>query len=212
MKLNDPCGVFSVIIVYSAYALLGYFGVFKIISHFETCKILHIILFTSLGFLSISCHLASMLSDPGKVSPEDESLLIEGPYCYVCDLNKAPRTHHCKICEKCIINMDHHCPWINNCVGFNNQKHFILFTVYTIMLCAWLIVVNIVWLCSEHNDLKTYGGINAYSFIFLISILCCLFFMTLSGFSLYDQVLVVLNNISKIDVMQGRKFIRVITS
>lgn len=36
-----------------------------------------------------------------------------------------------RVCQRCIRRMDHHCVFVNNCVGENNQKSFILFMVTT---------------------------------------------------------------------------------
>jgi len=54
-------------------------------------------------------------------------------YCKKCDIPRPERAHHCLVCEVCVLRMDHHCPWINNCVGFNNQKHFLLLGCYACM-------------------------------------------------------------------------------
>ena len=52
--------------------------------------------------------------------------------CKYCNELKPLRTHHCSLCGICIIKMDHHCPWINNCVGQNNQRYFLLFLLHAI--------------------------------------------------------------------------------
>ena len=37
------------------------------------------------------------------------------------------RARHCRMCQKCISTYDHHCPWLGNCIGERNRKHFYLY-------------------------------------------------------------------------------------
>jgi palmitoyltransferase len=57
--------------------------------------------------------------------------------CRRCTKLKPERCHHCSICKKCVLKMDHHCPWINNCVGHGNYRHFCLFMLFVAASCVF---------------------------------------------------------------------------
>lgn len=55
-------------------------------------------------------------------------------FCDVCSGFKAPRSHHCRKCGRCVMKMDHHCPYLN-CVSTEYFK--------TIMQVAIILACNI---------------------------------------------------------------------
>ncbi|KAI9832637.1 MAG: hypothetical protein M1819_004222 [Sarea resinae] len=86
----------------------------------------------------------SILEDPGYVPKSGsrsqqkavvEELLSQWRYdehnfCTHCMVRMPLRSKHCKRCARCIAKHDHHCPWIHNCVGVNNHRHFFLYIVF----------------------------------------------------------------------------------
>lgn len=93
-----------------------------------------IVLYETSFALAIWSHLACMLTDPGAV-PLDAEPTEDTKTCTKCKAPKPPRAHHCSICKRCVMKMDHHCPWVNNCIGARNQKHFLLFLLYVNVQC-----------------------------------------------------------------------------
>ncbi|KAK6633556.1 hypothetical protein RUM44_004163 [Polyplax serrata] len=83
--------------------------------------------------------LPSVFNGPGYLPkrwrPDEEENTKYLQFCNICLGYKAPRSHHCKKCDRCVLKMDHHCPWINTCVGFKNHPNFILFIFFAVVAC-----------------------------------------------------------------------------
>ncbi|TYZ68330.1 hypothetical protein PybrP1_007609 [[Pythium] brassicae (nom. inval.)] len=90
---------------------------------------------------------ASKPPSDGRVRAAESDLDDAPRYCERCDAPKAALVHHCSSCRRCVYRMDHHCPWTNNCVGWDNKKHFLLFLLYTALSCLLFnaIVSALVW-------------------------------------------------------------------
>lgn len=107
-------------------------------------------------------------------------------HCKWCGKYKPDRCHHCRVCRLCILKMDHHCPWIYNCVGFHNYKHFFLLLFYcllTLHLIVWTMSES-VRRCIENVDTPfqtmfwTFFG-ETLAFFF------CVLITTFFGFHVY---------------------------
>jgi len=66
-----------------------------------------------------------------------DNVLYKEKECPECKLPKPARSKHCRICNRCVARFDHHCIWLNNCVGINNTRWFIIFLLHHAMLCLY---------------------------------------------------------------------------
>ncbi|KAL8262371.1 hypothetical protein R6Q59_026420 [Mikania micrantha] len=117
--------------------------------------IINILVFTAVAIMCICNYVVAMFTDPGRVPPsfapdiEDSDHPIHEikrkggdlRYCKKCCLYKPPRSHHCRVCKRCVLRMDHHCVWMNNCVGHANYKIFFVFVVYALLACIYSLVL-----------------------------------------------------------------------
>lgn len=155
--VKDICGIICVVLTWLLIVYAEYVVTFIMLipAPNPAYGLLNMMLFQFLAFMAVASHSKAMLTDPGAVPKGNATRenimklgLKEGQVvfkCPKCISIKPERAHHCSVCQRCIRKMDHHCPWVNNCIGENNQKYFVLFTLY---IC--LISIHAIYMCIQH--------------------------------------------------------------
>lgn len=183
--IRDGCGIACAIVTWFLvlYAEFVVLFVMLIPSRDYVYSIINGILFNLLAFLALASHCRAMLTDPGAVPKGNatkefiESLQLKpGQVVYKCPKCcsiKPDRAHHCSVCKRCIRKMDHHCPWVNNCVGENNQKYFVLFTMYIALISLHaLIMVGFHFLHCFEEDWTKCSSFSPPTTVILLILLC----------------------------------------
>lgn len=85
----------------------------------------------------------SSLEDEFGVFGSSALALKHRKACVLCAIPKPPlRSHHCKICGKCVATFDHHCGFLATCIGERNHIRFWIFVglnVISIRSCCEIV-------------------------------------------------------------------------
>lgn len=81
-------------------------------------------------------------SGENNIDPNDSGSTVYIPdpkpsFCNICQHPRPPRCHHCSVCGRCILQYDHHCIWVNQCIGYNNYRHFFFMVGYLALGCVY---------------------------------------------------------------------------
>ncbi|KAG9157857.1 hypothetical protein Leryth_000044 [Lithospermum erythrorhizon] len=177
--------------------------------------LLNAVIFTFIAIMCVFNYRRAIITDPGRVpnsySPDIED--AQNPiheikrkggdlrFCQKCSHPKPPRTHHCRVCNRCVLRMDHHCIWLNNCVGHANYKLFFVFVVYAVVACIYSLVllVGSLTVDSQKDDEKE----GSFRTVYVVSGLLLVPLSAVLCYFLLWHVYLILQNKTTIEYHEG---------
>eukprot|EP00112_Aurelia_sp_Birch-Aquarium-sp1_P006982 Seg1762.9 transcript_id=Seg1762.9/GoldUCD/mRNA.D3Y31 product="putative palmitoyltransferase ZDHHC21" protein_id=Seg1762.9/GoldUCD/D3Y31 len=157
-----------------------------------------------LSVLTITTMFQCIISNPGQLLSVGNVELLGWQFCEQCQMHRPPRSHHCRRCAQCVRKMDHHCPWINNCVGEDNQANFTQFLFYTAFLCCTTCVLCFAYFFDwlPHCDACAEGNIAQNMKIEVVCLtIISLAFGGFTTFMFVDRLILISSDVTTLELM-----------
>ncbi|VAI63162.1 unnamed protein product [Triticum turgidum subsp. durum] len=151
----------------------------------------------------VAAAVAAAATSPALVAAVSLMALgLKSRYCDKCCIHKPARTHHCKVCKRCILKMDHHCVWINNCVGYTNYKAFIICVLNATIGSLYSSVIFVCDLLRTEHDF----GIHYVKIIHILAGVVLFSLCLTIGSLLCWHIYLICHNMTTIEIMGPNVF------
>lgn len=155
-------------------------------------------------FFVISNFFCTTFFDPGIIkralpdedvddfgSPLFKEVIVRGTpirmkWCATCQFYRPPRCSHCSVCDNCIETFDHHCPWVNNCIGRRNYRHFFFFLIFLTIHMITIFIWCLMLVLNNKNKMHETPVVVAISLMVFISVV----FIPIFGLTVFHIILV----------------------
>jgi DHHC palmitoyltransferase len=145
--------------------------------------------------------------------------------CDACQLLTPPlRSHHCKVCQRCVATFDHHCGFLETCIGERNHCRFWLFLFAQVIGFHYCCLVansspwgfSTFWedqsTSSQHDSLLACWALATKFYLYLLSVAAYLMLVIHTFFALANVTTFECTVGSKLDYLQGTEILDLVFS